>query len=422
MAQQRFRAHNRLAVLRRLLAHGPVSRTRIAAETGLTAAAISRIVRELIAAGIVVEGETHGPADRPGRRFVRLAFSSDGLYVVGLGFEAYSQGLTVANLRGEPVAGRRLRLGSLRDPEAALDAVAGEVASLLAEAGIQAGQVLGLGVAIVGIVDREAGQVLRAAPLGWSGVPVAALLRARLGLPVVVENLLHANNQAELDFGITRGCGTVLLVRTSLSVGASALVAGGPVRGARFSAGQIAHVPVAGAAGRCLCGAIGCLDTVASGRAVLAAATGRPFESLSLADVRAHGRALETLLDAPGPGGAPVAAALDAAGRSLGAALTPIVAALDPDRMVLAGPVGRHPGYVAGVRAGLARHRPEAAGDGPPLLVSRMEARAAAVRLALTGFLLTRDLDIARLLDRAADAAIPIPAHPADVTNGGVSP
>lgn len=417
MAQRRFRAQNRLAVLRRLLAHGPVSRTRIAEETGLTAAAISRIVRELIAAGIVVEGETHGPADRPGRRFVRLAFASSGLYVVGLGFEAFSQGLTIANLRGEPVAERRLRLGSLRDPVAALEAVTDAVASLMGEAGVTPEQVLGLGVAIVGIVDRDGGRVLRAPPLGWSGVPVAALLRERLGFPVVVENLLHANNQAERDFGITRDCRTILLVRTSLSVGASALIEGAPVRGARFAAGQIAHVPVPGAAGRCLCGAVGCLETVASGRAVLAVATDRPFDALPLADVRRHGRELEDLL---GDGSDRVTAALGEAGHRLGAALEPVLATLDPERLVLAGPVGRHPGYVAGVRSGLATHRAPA--DGAPLLVSRLETRATAVRLALTEFLLTRDLDIGRLLERSAGPVSPVHAGPIEMTNGGVSP
>ncbi len=402
MAHLGFRAQNRSDVLQNLVKRGPMSRAALAEATGLTRAAISRISRELIAAGILVEGESRGPADRPGRRFVPLAFASEGTYVVGLGFEAFAQWLTVANLNGEVVLERPLRLRSLGRPEQVLAHAAREVGMLLDEAGIPLRRVAGMGVAIVGMVDPKMGEVLESPPLGWRRVAVAARLEAALGLPVSVDNLLNATNLAETEFGVCRGRRNVLLVRASLAIGASVISEGVVVRGANFSVGQIGHVRIPGGQRICNCGRTGCLETVASGRAIIADLGEIPARPFHPARFREDAGKLRRVLERAASGETDAVAALGGAGERLGAALESVVALLNPELIVLAGPVGRQPAYVKGVRRGIARHNFSPPGTGTGIAVSTMESQNAAVRLALTEFVVSRRLDIDRLQQRVA--------------------
>lgn len=386
-----LRRHNRGLVLRQIFKEGAVSRTRIAEFTGLTNAAISRITRELIDVGLVLEGDSVAPKGKPGRRFVELSLAPEGAYVLGFGAGAFEQWVRLSDACGAVVARTRLELLDIKSPEDTIDRVAAALEDLLQAHGIDRGRVMGIGAAVAGVVDFAAGVVVRSPNLGWRDLPLAAGLGGRLNLPVRVESLQHAFNLTEARLGGTVGLSNVVLVNAALGVGSSILAEGRLLRG-RAAAGQIGHMAVPDADELCTCGRRGCLDTVASGHAVLTRlgllARRRTAREHDAGDAALLVRAIEW----EAAGDAEASQAFKAAGARLGLALTAVRCVADPECIVLAGPLAQVESYVSGVRDALS------VGDGPAdpiaLVVSRQSVDAAGAWLALDSYVLCDEMDL----------------------------
>jgi glucokinase len=127
-----------------------------------------------------------------------------------------------------------------------------------------------VGVGIPGLVDSERGTVKHAVNLGLDGdwFPLADRLGERLGGRVVVENDVNA-----ATLGAVEMSGEDDLVYLSIGTGlAAGLVLEGRLRrGQHAAAGEIGHIPVDPDGVLCECGQLGCLETVASGRALASA-------------------------------------------------------------------------------------------------------------------------------------------------------
>lgn len=139
-----------------------------------------------------------------------------------------------------------------------------------------------VGLGIPGLVDPDRGAVKHAVNLGVDGewVPLRAELEQRLGVPVAVENDVNV-----ATLGAVALSGIRDLVYLSIGTGlAAGLVLDGTLRrGATGAAGEIGHVPTDPLGALCQCGQRGCLETVASGRALAEAwpaADGPPAQEL----------------------------------------------------------------------------------------------------------------------------------------------
>ena len=392
-----LRRHNRSLVLQQIFTDGPVSRTQVAQATGLTGAAISRITRELLDAGLICEGEKFGDSSKPGRRSVEIDLAPDGAYVLGFGAGAFEQWVQLANQRGDCIGRRRVHLLRDKEPRRVIEAIARQAQDLVRAAKIDRKRLFGLGVAIAGVVNYESGTVLRSPNLGWRDVALRDMLGQMLRIPVQVESLHHALNLAEWRLGPTQGMRNIVVVNCVLGIGASVLADGRLIRGGTRAAGQIGHMHVAGASGLCTCGRRGCLDTVASGYAILT--------ELGLVPERTTPRehdenAADLLLQAMERERAEDKTACTAfriAGKQLGRALNAVWALADPETIVLTGPLAQARSYVEGVHATFAVTAPESPDAGPPVLVSTKSSDAAAVWFALNEFVLSQSVDLARL-------------------------
>lgn len=379
-----LRRHNRSLVLQQIFANGPTSRVELAAKTGLTGAAITRITRELLKNGLIREGEQITNANRPGRRSIQLDLEESGAYVVGLGAGAFEQWLQISGLRGNPIKRRQLRLTEAESPREAILDVAANIRELIQEAGVDPDRIVGIGAAIAGVVDVRSGRILQSPNLGWYDLDLGRILHEELGIPVRVESLHHAMNLAESRLGRTRGMGDVVLINLALGIGASVLAEGRIIRAGSTLAGQIGHMRVPEATELCTCGRTGCLDTVASGHAVLRALgrigprheAGRHPSSVADQMVKAMREARE---------GAPeVVEAFRRAGASVGRVLDAVWALINPRRVVLAGPMAQVESYREGVKAVLDRERWPAPEEF--LIVSDNTNDAAGAWLALDEF------------------------------------
>ena len=145
--QQRSRADlgraNRRNVLAEILYHAPIARTEIANNTGLTGASVSRITRDLINSGLVVESSTSLPQNRSGRRFVQLQLNAHGAYVVGLSINAFSQWVSICGLDNKIIAQEQLNLESVDDPYDVLEQTISKTLQLLDEHEIDHNKIIG---------------------------------------------------------------------------------------------------------------------------------------------------------------------------------------------------------------------------------------------------------------------------------------
>lgn len=362
------RRHNRSVVLQAILRHGPTSRAYVAQLTGRKPATISSLVGELLEEGILAETGRDGRLSA-GRPRITIEFAPGGAYAVGvhLGVEEIAIGVVspLGRICHEDTFRRPSRLG----PTETLGLIGESVERLLVAAAVPRDRVVGVGVGITGLVDPVQGRVVQSVDMGWQDVPVVEPLQRELNLPVQVGNNVHAMALAESWFGVHKDVADLALLHVGTTVGVGMVIGGRLVGGAGWGAGQIGHGPLAHHDGavRCSCGNMGCLETIASQRAIREEARrlGIASPSPMTASLASPPDPVDLLIDR-GLGGDPAAVeVLARAGTSLGLAVAQVVNLYNPPLILFAGRLAR-----AGelILAPLRRH---AAGAALPLLVER---------------------------------------------------
>ena len=222
---------------------------------------------------------------------------------------------------------------------AGADATLDAAAQLVRELTDQCGATLrAVGVGTAGVVDPGSGRILSStdAISGWAGTDVGDGLRPRLGLPVAVDNDVHAHLIGELTSGLAVGKACVLLVAVGTGIGGSIAVDGRIHRGRGHVAGHLGHVPSPSGAGvPCTCGGAGHVEAVASGPALV-----RAYNRKS-ADLGAGTAADLTEVAARAAAGSdPVAAEIiRAGGTEIGHLVGGLVNVLDPHLVIVTGGV-----------------------------------------------------------------------------------
>jgi glucokinase len=207
-------------------------------------------------------------------------------------------------------------------------------------------------VAVPGVLERASGIVRWAANLPFSDYPLAAALGAQLGhVPVVIEHDANFGVVGEAAYGAAQGLADVAYLTVSTGIGMGTLVGGKIVEGSAGLAGEIGHAPVVAQGRLCSCGATGCLEAYASGRALAAlgqeaAAAGRS-PLLSSVAARAKEITARDVAAAAERGDPACVLIVDVAVRELSRAAAMVVAVVDPAIVVLGGGVMTSP-YVAG--------------------------------------------------------------------------
>ncbi|MFF2846019.1 ROK family protein [Streptomyces sp. NPDC058001] len=325
--QQGMRRRNLSRVMHTVAAEGPLSRAAVASRIGLTRAAVSTLVDELIRSGLLEElgPQRPGGVGRPGSA---LAVSGHG--PAGIGAEVGVDHLAVCavDLRGE-VRARAVRHGSNRGrrPAPVIEELTGLIRQVTAEANRQGLRPAGLAVAVPGLVARNTATVVRAPNLDWHDTDLATLLPA--DLPLTVDNEANFGALAELWLGDGAPADFVH-VSAEIGIGAAVVVDGRLLHGTRGFAGELGHVPVYPEGPACPCGGRGCLEQYAGEEAVLRAAGLEP----------GTGR-VGLLAERAAAGDQGVRRALRDAGSALGIALTGAVNLLDPQSVVLGGALSR---------------------------------------------------------------------------------
>ncbi|GAB7050971.1 ROK family transcriptional regulator [Catenuloplanes indicus] len=345
------RRANRSVLLSSLYRSGPVSRHELAQVTALSQASVSNLIGEMVAEGLVEEaGSVDSDGGRP-RILLRVAPGFG--HVIGADVGETRVQVELFDLAMTPLAKAEYPILATRPaPGDVLDCLRDGLTSVITQGGVDPGTVLGLGVAVSGVVGSDA--VVHAQTLGWDGVPLGAMLREITGIPVLVDNGAKTLGQAEMWFGAGRGARHAVVALVGSGVGAAVIADGASYRGAHSSAGEWGHTPIVYGGRACRCGAQGCLEAYIGAESVIdryrTANRNRPAPG---ADEES---ALAAVLAASGTkAGAQVLA--DTAGY-LGAGLATLVNLFNPERIVLGGWAGLALGQalLPQIREATARH------------------------------------------------------------------
>jgi predicted NBD/HSP70 family sugar kinase len=323
------RRANLSAIVRELHASGPLSRSDLVTRTGLTRSAIRGLIGELVAGRLAFEG----PAaldGTPGRPSPLVRTDPNGAVVLALEIAVDSLAAATVGLGGEVFDHVRINLprgrSSVTDIAAALAGLAADLRGRLPSEE----SIVGVGVAVVGVVRRSDGMVSVAPNLGWRDEPLGDVLAdaLRMDVPIAFANEADLAVLAEHRRGAARDIDDVVLIWGSIGVGGGLIVDGRQLIGAAGYGGEVGHIPVNPDGLPCRCGSIGCWETEVGTMALLRRA-GRSPEG---------GReAFETLL-AEAEAGDPIA--LDAfaeTARWLGIGLAGIINVLNPSLVLLGG-------------------------------------------------------------------------------------
>ncbi len=379
---------NRRAVLAAVVLNGPLSRTGIAKITNLTAAAVSRITRDLIEAHLIEElpeaaDAPNEPPRGPGRRFVELDVNPSGGYILGIGVNVFSQSITLADLKNRRIARHDLKLSNLTDPNVVINRLTEEANAIVDQHVQDRQRLFGASFAFTGAVDPKEGVVRTSPYLRWGAVALGERLTQALNTPVRIESLPAAVALAESKFGIAQGMKNLLAVNCSLGIGAAILSDGRLIRGHDFAAGLIGGIFPPGEPS-------GTLDNLASGHGILMSLLGDDLDISATPSNRLAESLLEAMANARN-GDAATARATADAGRVLGETLAPFLALLHPQSVMISGPLAMVPQYVNACRQALAPIGKQISCE---LLISDLSAQAAARWVAIDEFLLERDLNL----------------------------
>lgn len=333
----------------------------LARATGLAAATVSTIVRDLARTGLV---ETQPGSGRRGT-LVRLSRAA-GL-VVGVDVGHGHLAVALGDLSGRVVAERRRRIA---DDLGASDAL-GLAAALLDEALYETGhtmrEVRTVGLGLPAPVTDRLVQTSAILP-GWVGVHPAEVARRQFDRPVEVDNDANLGALAEHRVGAALGDDDVVYVKASSGVGAGLLVNGQILRGANGTAGEIGHLTLDEQGPVCRCGSRGCLEAYTSTESLL-----------TLIEAQVPGATLDDLVGTASSANVAAARLIEDAGLHLGWGLASVVNLLNPGVIVIGGELARAgTPLLDAVRSGLRRHAlPDVAGT--PVRLSAFEDRASVV-------------------------------------------
>jgi predicted NBD/HSP70 family sugar kinase len=327
-----LREFNRLRIVDFLRSNGTASRAELARRTGLSRSTVSTLVADLQRRGLVVEraGQFAGEG-QPGRPAALLELDPSAAAAVGIDFDHDKVRVAVSDLSRSVLAEASAPHDVDHDAQGALGLAADLVEQVLEQAELERDRLLGVGVALAGPIDHDKGALHPSDVLpGWANVDAARELEQRLDTLAYVDNDANLGALAEVTLGAGRNARFAAYVSISSGIGAGIVVDGRPYHGHRGTAGEIGHVVVDPQGPICRCGNRGCLETLASGPALLKL----------VQDSRDGELSVRQMIELARDGDAGCRRAIADAGQVVGRVVAGLVNLFSPEMVVVGGDLG----------------------------------------------------------------------------------
>jgi glucokinase len=249
---------------------------------------------------------------------------------------------TVYDADFNPIGKYRTKTKGHEGAEAGLSRIITTIHRALEDAGVDAASIHGLGIGCPGPLDLDRGILEDAPNLGWSDVPVKAVLEESLDCPVIIMNDVDAGIYGEYRFGAARDRRTALGVFPGTGIGGGCVYEGQIIRGSKSTCMEIGHIQIMPEGPLCGCGRRGCLEAVASRLVIASRAAAAAYRGQAPHLLKEYGTNLTNirsgaLAESIAAGDEVIELIVREAARHIGRAVASAVHLLAPDVVVLGG-------------------------------------------------------------------------------------
>ena len=235
---------NEISALRIIRDEGPISRSEIARKMGVSKVIIGGIVNRLLDTNILFEIGKGDSTVQGGRRPVMLKFNADAGLAVGIEVHLHRANILITNMNAEILHEKTVNFNDNTNPEAILSRIVKTVQKTLDDPD-QLESILGVGLALPGLIDYEEGSILTSHSLKkWEGYPIKKYLENALDTIVYMENDVKAITVGEFHWGAGSEASNVVYIWLGEGIGAGIIINGDIYRGISASAGEIGYTEI----------------------------------------------------------------------------------------------------------------------------------------------------------------------------------
>ena len=335
-----FNKHSAIDLIR--FATTGISRTDLADQMGLTRAAVTLIVNDLLDNGVILEAESRAiPSGRPP---VVLEINPKRGIVGAVDMGATHMNIALADFSAKIIDEKYLAFDIKHGPQICLSEVSRNLHELLDRSGVNISQLMAVGVGVPGPVITDAGTVVSPPIMpGWDGYPIRETLQKEWGCPVSLNNDAELGALGEWAYGAGRGERNLAFIKVGSGIGAGLIINQQIYCGTTGSAGEIGHLTIDENGPLCSCGNHGCMEAFAGGHAIALQArklvesgkrtllSGIPIEYLTAQEVAKAARS----------GDLPSQEIIMRAGTFIGIAIAGLINLFNPGAVIIGGGVAQ---------------------------------------------------------------------------------
>jgi glucokinase-like ROK family protein len=329
--------------------------------TGMTMPVASNIVALLRKKKQVVQSKEKG-ATQAGRPPSIVKLNGEAGFILGIDIGRLFTNFIILDLETNIVGDTRRKSIALSNDIQLIEDLEREIKVVLSEAKVSWSKLLGIGISLPGMVKVKGKEGLGETYFNFGDAPAREILSKRFNKPVHIEHDLEAMAFGERWFGAAKEVNNALCVNIGWGLGLGIIIDGEVYYGENGYAGEFGHIQVVQDGELCYCGKKGCLETVASGRAITQIARDRiAKDATTIMTKDQHLRIdqidAEAVLKAASLGDQFSIEILEEAGRHLGAGIGILINLLNPALIILGGGVSMaSPFLLESVRAGAMKH------------------------------------------------------------------
>lgn len=257
----------KLKIVKHLYVKGARTNADICSRFSISSPTSIMLLNELVTEGLV---EKQGRGKSLGGRKPELYGLCDGsLFVLSIHVEKFKTRIAIFDNNNHVISGVHTFAIELTTDLSALTQIHAHAQALLQASGIELKKLVGVGISMPGLVDSKEGNnhtYLRTAEAPES---LQQLLEQLFDKPVFIQNDANSATLAEYRFGLAHGRRDALVLSMDWGIGMGVILDGKLRSGASGFAGEFGHIPLVDGGTLCLCGKQGCLETVASGSAIV---------------------------------------------------------------------------------------------------------------------------------------------------------
>ncbi len=367
-------------IFRALLENGPLSLSDLKTETGMSLPVITSVLGRLRKDNLIIDAAS--PRSGQGRPPALVALNGPAGYILGLDVGRMSINLILLDLALKQVWHQRYESVLLKEDSRALSELENLIKEFTGEAGIKWDSILGIGLALPGVVQREEG--VSRTYLHESEKPLRSLLEERLSKPVNIEHDVKAMALGELWFGGARGWKNVLCLNAGWGVGLGIIMDGRVYYGRDGFAGEFGHLQIVPEGVLCTCGKRGCLEAYASGGAIAQRArerlkNGEPSILLNADGGVSAGIQARDVLEAATSGDHFSIEIMEEAAVKMGFGLAQVINVLNPERIIFGGRISTSSHFFNIATAAALKYSLPHLAQGLEFKVSELGSRAGAL-------------------------------------------